>query len=88
MAEFVAEFDNQNVNFDVDFYSENAFTVEMNPVVKVYPNVYDGDYEYTPNGTTQIVEAKNLTLADNIIINPIPNNYGLITWDGSTLTVS
>jgi hypothetical protein len=24
----------------------------------------------------------------NIVINPIPSNYGLITWNGSTLTVS
>ena len=24
----------------------------------------------------------------NIRINPIPSNYGLITWDGSVLTVS
>lgn len=24
----------------------------------------------------------------SVIVKPIPQNYGLITWDGSTLTVS
>lgn len=88
MAEFVAEFNNESVNFDVDFYSENAFAAEMNPVIKVYPDVYEGSYEYTPTNDTQIVEAKNMTLADNIVINPIPSNYGLISWSGLGIRVS
>ena len=27
-------------------------------------------------------------LAQDIVVNPIPSNYGLITYDGSTITVS
>lgn len=53
----------------------------------VYP-VYEGPVEITPSGDEQILETTQKTTMENIIIKPIPNNYGLITWDGSTLTVS
>lgn len=49
---------------------------------------YEGSYQITPTQSAQTLEtADKHTLAD-IIINPIPSNYGLITWNGSTLTVS
>lgn len=49
---------------------------------------YSGQTEVTPSSETQILETEGFTMLDNITINPIPNNYGLITWNGSTLTVS
>lgn len=49
---------------------------------------YNGPYEITPSGETQILETKNKTTTDKIVINPIPSNRGLIAWDGSILTVS
>jgi len=54
----------------------------------VYPDPYYGPYEVTPTQGTQVLETDNLFMRDNVTINPIPSNYGLITWDGSTLTVS
>ena len=54
----------------------------------VYPPVYSGPVEITPTAETQTIETESLYLESNIIINPIPSNYGLITWDGSNLTVS
>lgn len=54
----------------------------------VTPPAYGGPYEITPNTETQTLETNELYLLDNITINPIPNNYGLITWNGSTITVS
>ena len=50
--------------------------------------VYDGAYEWTPSESVQTIEIANKKALDNIKINPIPQNYGLITWNGSTLTVS
>ena len=50
--------------------------------------IYDGAYEWTPSESVQTIEIANKKALDNIIINPIPQNYGLITWNGSTLTVS
>lgn len=54
----------------------------------VYPPAYRGEYEITPGTETQILETKEFYLNENITINPIPSNYGLITWNGSTITVS
>ena len=49
---------------------------------------YTGEYEFTPTSEAQTIPTENKTLAHDIIINPIPENYGLITWNGATLTVS
>lgn len=49
---------------------------------------YTGPYEFTPTRETQTVEIQGTVATDDIIIKPIPSNYGLITWDGSALTVS
>lgn len=49
---------------------------------------YEGEYEFTPSAEEQIVQTAHKAVRENIIINPIPSNYGLISWDGSKLTVS
>lgn len=50
--------------------------------------VYHGQTTFTPTDSTQIVPVAGHRLDRNITINPIPSNYGLITWNGSVLTVS
>ena len=52
-----------------------------------YP-VYTGDTVITPTQQTQVLRTEQKSVLTDITINPIPSNYGLITWDGSTLTVS
>ena len=49
---------------------------------------YQGETTFTPTDTAQTIEVENLVCAENIVINPIPSNYGKITWNGSYLTVS
>ena len=49
---------------------------------------YEGDYEFTPTQEQQIVPTLGKVLSDNIIIAPIPSNYGLITYNGFEITVS
>ena len=49
---------------------------------------YDGAYEVTPSRQTQVLPTAFKNLSQNIVVNPIPSNYGLVTWNGSTLTVS
>lgn len=49
---------------------------------------FEGSYEYTPSEQTQTIPIEDLRATQDIVINPIPSNYGLITWDGITLTVS
>ena len=60
------------------------------PVVKEFIDrtPYTGEYEVTPSEETQVLITKHLRMTDNVTINPIPSNYGLITWNGSILTVS
>ena len=50
--------------------------------------IYHGEYTFTPTQSTQIVHIEGKTASKNITINPIPSNYGLITWNGLSLTVS
>ena len=54
----------------------------------VLPPSYAGPFEVTPSSETQTLETDSFYMNGNITINPIPSNYGLITWDGSSLTVS
>ena len=69
----------------------NSLDVQLNMEVEARysPNpMYDGEYEVTPTGETQTLYTTGRTMAENVVINPIPSNYGLITWNGSVLTVS
>lgn len=49
---------------------------------------YEGATTFTPSDTVQVIPTRDLVLGDDITINPIPSNYGRITWNGSFLTVS
>lgn len=61
-----------------------------NPIARdfVERDPYMGSYTVTPSAEAQILETNNLRMTDNITVNPVPSNYGLITWNGSFLTVS
>ena len=49
---------------------------------------YTGDYDFIPSQELQTIPIAGLKATQNITIEPIPQNYGLITWNGSTITVS
>ena len=51
-------------------------------------DTYKGETTVTPSETTQVLHTAGLLTETDITINPIPSNYGLITWSGSVLTVS
>lgn len=53
-----------------------------------FPNtVYDGAVEVVPAEVAQILSTSGKTVTQNIIVQPIPNNYGRIEWNGSTLKI-
>lgn len=60
------------------------------PVVRelVERDPYEGAYEVTPSSETQVLRTKHLRMTDDITINPIPSNYGLISWSGAGIRVS
>lgn len=53
-----------------------------------YPaNRYEGSYEFTPTDEEQTIPIAGQIAEQNIRVNPIPQNYGRIEWNGSTLRV-
>ena len=52
------------------------------------PPAYTGELTVTPGSQAQVLETAGLLVPENIVVEPIPSNYGLITWNGSTITVS
>lgn len=61
-----------------------------NPIARDFVErpAYEGSYEIIPSNEAQIISTKNLRMTDDFTIAAIPQNYGLITWNGSILTVS
>lgn len=49
---------------------------------------YSGPVVVTPTKETQILNTADKVNTQNITINPIPHNYGLVSWDGRILTIS
>ena len=52
-----------------------------------YP-AYTGETTITPGDEEIVLPTTLKSLLTDITINPIPSNYGKITWNGSTLLVS
>lgn len=51
-------------------------------------STYEGPYAVTPTRNTQTLPTANKKAITNVVVNPIPPEYGLITWNGSYLRVS
>ena len=76
----------KNIGVKVKGSSKNIST-EIDKGTLPFP-AYTGETEFTPSPDEQIIHTTNRILLSDIRINPIPNNYGLITYNGSTITVS
>jgi len=50
--------------------------------------IYDGDYSISPTTADQTFQTYGKLMAHDLVVEKIPSNYGLITWNGSVLTVS
>ena len=49
---------------------------------------YSGSIDVEPASYAQVLPTAGRVVTENIVIEPIPSNYGLITWNGSVITVS
>lgn len=67
---------------------EPIYRFKADQGVPIYPEDYTGAYEVTPTEETQTLPTEGLMMNQNVTVNPIPNNYGRISWNGSVLTVS
>ena len=61
-------------------------TVQISTMASV--ERYEGECTFTPSEEAQIIDIQQKLATGNITIEPIPSNYGLITWDGTKLTIS
>ena len=68
--------------------SSDAYTLSATVGRPIYPEPYTGSYEVTPSSDAQTIHVDHLMMAQDLTINPIPNNYGLITWNGTGLRIS
>ena len=55
---------------------------------EVLPERYEGAYTVTPSGQEQRLRTEGMMMRGDVIIEPIPQNYGLVTWDGIKITIS
>ena len=77
----------ESVEFGFDDGEEHGLDIDAKIVI-VQGDSYTGPYTVTPNSQTQTLSTADLVMTNNVTVNPIPSNYGLITWNGSVLTVS
>lgn len=78
---------NVQVPMTVSVQPEIAMSVGMKYEVNTH-ETYHGEYEFTPAEEPQVIEAADKIMERNIVINPIPSNYGRISYNGAVLTVS
>ena len=67
--------------------AQDRWDVEVIADVAVAPT-YRGAYEVVPSSTAQTLATDGLMMDGDVTIGAVPSNYGLITYNGSTITVS
>lgn len=74
----------------IEAISEDLEAVIGLPIIREISGgeIYDGEYTITPTTADQTFPTYGKLMARDLVVEKIPNNYGLITWNGSTLTVS
>lgn len=77
---------NDAQRMDVQFSEDDSFSLDFGGAV-IY-NEYGGPYEVTPTNQAQVLYTAQNIVDRDIIINPIPSNYGLVSYDGAIITVS
>lgn len=76
------------IGFSVGTPQALDFDISRFAVVRQALPAYDGPMEVTPSRATQVLLTNERSVYGNITVNPIPSNYGLITYNGSKITVS
>lgn len=84
MSDLIVRFQDAQ-SMDVRLSEDSGFSCSMDGVIV---GDYEGSYVATPSAEQQTLPTSGKILTMDIVVEPIPSNYGLITWNGSTLTVS
>ena len=78
--------DNSTLSLSVN--ETDGLSLSAGEVTNLGAEKYRGEYEWTPSTESQTIPINGLQAMADITIQPIPNNYGLVTYNGSTITVS
>ena len=70
--------------------SQPEIKMKIAPAKVVYQGgeAYEGDYEITPSEELQTLPTANRQLARDIVVAPIPKNYGRITYSGGGIIIT
>lgn len=91
---------NNGCNLELRIYENDSVSLSVgemgNPIslqigetgFPVYPEPYRGKYTVTPSQNEQTLKTKGLMALENVIVEKIPNCYGLVEWNGSFLKIS
>lgn len=85
---FKARFNTPPV-FPARFQDQEELHAEFGSFIEVpVADYWDGDYSVTPTAEEQTIPVIGKTMRHDLTVGAIPSNYGLITWNGSVITVS
>ena len=80
----------QEYNLDIEQDESLNYILDSGVAIVNYieGEIYDGPSTVIPSLEPQILKTNGYVLTKDITVGAIPSNYGLITWNGITLTVS
>lgn len=76
------------ITFDVVKKPAVDFAVDNVRVAAGSGEAYEGNYEITPSEELQTLPTANRQLARDIVVAPIPKNYGRITYSGGGIIIT
>ena len=61
---------------------DKEFKVSFSDKIDVILNKnYEGSYAVTPTDDTQILATKEKVMVQDVIVHPVPNSYGRVSYD-------
>lgn len=87
-----AEFTKNIVSVEASFTgrtieADAELTTNVTHYHSQYPD-YEGETVFTPTEYMQTIPTGHTVLLSNITINPIPSNYGRITYSGGIISIT
>lgn len=90
MQTVTLEVTERSVPLTLDVSDDGGITMSVEQVREIYVDrpVYTGTQTVTPSSQTQTLRTDGKRIVGDITVAPVPSNYGLVTWNGSYLTIS
>ena len=77
------------IEFSIDDSQDEVVLEPGNAIIIRDPDPpYEGPYTVTPSASRQTLVTRGYAMTGNVVIEPIPQNYGLVSYNGSIITIS